>query len=210
MLREPVACVVDPRAGGMTGHTGRYEKRLSELAGLYLDAAAHAALVRQLGDPVVYDVEDFRPGSQGGDLIHGVTRMNPGRVGNEFFLTRGHIHARPDRPEIYYGQSGHGLMQLESPEGETRIVEVRAQTICYVPPYWIHRSINVGSDDLVMVFAYPSDSGQDYGIIHASGGMRHRVMADGLGGWQLAENAGYRPRTAQQIAELMARASDAG
>jgi len=119
MLREPVACVVNPYAGGMSGHTGRYEKRLSDLYGLYENAQAHAALVGSLHDPVVYDVEDFRPGSHGGDLNYGVTRMNPGRVDREFFLTRGHIHAKADRPEIYYGQSGRGLMQLESPEGET-------------------------------------------------------------------------------------------
>ncbi len=33
MLREPVANLVDPKAGGMSGHTGRYEKRLSDLKG---------------------------------------------------------------------------------------------------------------------------------------------------------------------------------
>ena len=94
-------------------------------------------------------------------------------------------------------------MQLKSPGGETRIVEVGAQTICYVPPYWIHRSINVGDEDLVMVFAYPSDSGQDYGIIEAANGMRHRVMTDGNGGWRLTENAMYRPREVEAAAALM-------
>lgn len=150
MLREPVTSVVDAMSGAMSGNTGRYEKRLSDLEGLYEDATAYADLIRRLGNPVVYEVEDFRPGDHAGDLIYGVTRMSPGLVGREFFLTRGHIHAKADRPEIYYGQAGKGLMQLESPEGETRIVEIGPQTICYVPPYWIHRSINVGDDDLVM------------------------------------------------------------
>ncbi|WP_172450277.1 glucose-6-phosphate isomerase [Rhizobium sp. TH135] len=203
MLREPVSNIVDPKAGGMSGNTGRYEKRLSDLSGLYADHAAHAALLESSGDTVVYDVEEFRPGSEPGDLIYGVTRMNPGRVGSEFFLTRGHIHARADRPEIYYGQHGRGLMQLESPEGETRIVEIGPQTICYVPPYWIHRSINIGDEDLVMVFAYPADSGQDYGIIENSNGMRHRVMAGAGGGWELVENPAYRARTAATVDMIM-------
>lgn len=203
MLREPVTSVVDPNDGGMTGNTGRYEKKLSDLAGLYADEKSHAALVAALGDPVVYDVEDFRPGSHSGDLIYGVTRMNPGKIGREYFLTRGHIHAKADRPEIYYGQKGHGLMQLESPEGETRIVEIRPQTICYVPPFWIHRSINVGSEDLVMVFAYPSDSGQDYGIIETSNGMRHRVFATADGGWELVDNTAYKPRSSESVRDLM-------
>jgi glucose-6-phosphate isomerase len=203
MLREPVATVVDVETGSMSGSTDRYEKRLSDLAGLYADARAYDALAKDFGNTVVYSVEDFRPGNHSGDLIFGATRMSPGRVGDEFFLTRGHIHAKADRPEIYYGQKGKGLMQMESPAGETRIVEVGPQTICYVPPYWIHRSINVGEEDLVMVFAYPSDSGQDYGIIEASNGMRHRVMADRDGGWRLAENTGYRPRDAETVAALM-------
>lgn len=203
MLREPVASVIDVTTGAMSGNTGRYEKKLKDLAGMYEDQAAYETLADQTGEQVVYAVEDFQPGSHTGDLIYGITRMIPGRVGREFFLTRGHIHAKADRPEIYYGQQGRGLMQLESPAGETRIVEIGPQTICYVPPYWIHRSINVGDDVLVMVFAYPSDSGQDYGIIEASKGMRHRVMATQNGGWELTENAAYLPRDAATAAGVM-------
>ena len=203
MLREPVASVIEVSTGAMSGKTGRYEKRLSDLDGLYEDADAFRALAGKIGDAVVYAVEDFKPNDNAGDLIYGVTRMSPGRVGREYFLTRGHIHARANRPEIYYGQQGHGLMQLESPEGETRIVEIGPQTICYVPPYWIHRSVNVGDGDLVMVFAYPSDSGQDYGIIETSNGMRHRVMATADGKWELVENAAYRPRAADVAAAIM-------
>jgi glucose-6-phosphate isomerase len=203
MLREPVQSVIDVSTGAMSGNTGRYEKRLKDLDGMYEDQASFDALLKESGDRVVYAVEDFKPGNHAGDLIYGVTRMSPGRIGHEFFLTRGHIHAKADRPEIYYGQQGRGLMQLESPEGETRIIEVGPQTICYVPPFWIHRSINVGDEDLVMVFAYPADSGQDYGIIETSGGMRHRVMLGRDGGWELTENNSYRPRDAETVTALM-------
>jgi glucose-6-phosphate isomerase, archaeal len=205
MLREPASSVVNPKRGGMSGKTGRYEKRLSDLTGLYADDAAYRDALARLDDPIVYDVEDFRPGAHAGDLIYGVTRMSPGMIGDEFFLTRGHIHEKADRPEIYYGQSGHGLMQLESPEGETRIVEVRPQTICYVPPFWIHRSVNIGEEDLIMVFAYPSDSGQDYTIIENSNGLRHRVVKDRTGGWKLVENPAYRPRSGETVRGLLKR-----
>jgi glucose-6-phosphate isomerase len=94
-------------------------------------------------------------------------------------------------------------MQLESPAGETRIVEIGPQTICYVPPFWIHRSINIGNEDLVMVFAYPSDSGQDYGIIESSRGMRHRVVSNGAEGWKLIENPAYQPRSEETVRALM-------
>ena len=70
-------------------------------------------------------------------------------------------------------------MLMESPAGEVRIVEIAPRTICYVPPYWIHRSVNVGDEELVMSFCYPADSGQDYGIIEQAGGMRQRILDDG-------------------------------
>lgn len=195
-VRPPACCTVDLLSGVMHGATGRYEKRLADLAGIYEDTAAFERLVERTANPIVYEVTEFRPSTTPGDLIFGLTRMAPGRVGREFFLTRGHIHAKADRPEIYYGQRGRGLMLMESPDGETRAVEVGPQTICYVPPFWIHRSVNVGADELLLMFSYPADSGQDYDIITRSGGMRHRVVATGDGGWTLAENPRYRPRTA--------------
>lgn len=202
-LSDPVRLVIDTAEGGLAGATGHYEKRLSELAGLYLDAAAYAAAVARSGDPVVYMVDDFRPSASAGDMIFGVTRMLPGKIGDEFFLTRGHIHAKANRPEIYHGQAGRGLMLMESPEGETRVIEITPNAVCYVPPYWIHRSINVGGDDLVMAFSYPADAGQDYGIIARSNGMRKRVLDDGKGNWMLADNGDYRPRTASEVEGLM-------
>jgi glucose-6-phosphate isomerase len=205
-LLEPVICPVSVSGGGMGNASGRYAKRLSELAGLYADEAAFSVAL-EAGDATVYDVTDFRPSSRNGDMIFGVTRMSPGRVGDEFFLTRGHIHVRADRPEIYYGEAGHGVMLLESPDGEIRALPIRPRDICYVPPFWIHRSVNVGDTNLVMTFAYPADSGQDYGIIEKSGGMRSRVVADGVG-WKLIDNAGYRPRSASEVAALFAQNSE--
>jgi glucose-6-phosphate isomerase, archaeal len=205
-LRDPALLGVRAE-GHLDGATGRYEKRLSELVGLYADADAYAASIAQ-GDRVVYAVEDFRPSAEAGDLIFGVTRMAPGKIGAEYYLTRGHIHALANRPEIYHGQAGRGLMLMESPAGETRVIEIAANSVCYVPPFWIHRSINVGVEDLVMAFSYPADAGQDYGVILRSNGMRKRVLDDGKGGWTLADNTDYRPRPASEIDGLLAVGSD--
>jgi glucose-6-phosphate isomerase len=95
-------------------------------------------------------------------------------------------------------------MLMESPAGETRVIEIGPNAVCYVPPYWIHRSINVGTQNLVMAFSYPADAGQDYGIIAQSNGMRKRVLDDGRGGWALVDNPDYRPRSAAAITALMA------
>lgn len=201
-LFEPAACQVDLRTGALSDATGAYQKRFRDLAGLYADEAAFSAMRENWNDTVVYEVSEFRPNERSGDLIFGTTRMLPGKVGDEYFVTRGHIHKQSDRPEIYYGQKGSGLMLLESPEGEVRIVAIDARTVCYVPPYWIHRSVNIGADELVMLFCYPADSGQDYDCIAKAGGMRVRIVDDGKGGWKQVDNSSWRMRDTATIAAL--------
>jgi glucose-6-phosphate isomerase len=206
-LREPGVCTVDVAAGTLLGASNKYTKSLLDLDGVYEDAAAYAALRASMCDAIVYEVTDYKPSLDAGDMILGVTRMLPGKVGREYFLTRGHIHANPNRPEMYYGEKGHGVMLMESPAGEVRAVEIKPRTMCYVPPYWIHRSVNVGAEDLVMTFAYPADSGQDYAVIEKAGGMRSRIVDDGRGGWVAVDNESYRFRPKELVESILARAS---
>ncbi len=201
-LQEPRHCTVSIENGLLSNADGHYQKHFRDLSGLYADASAFEALLARRADDVAYEVTSYTPGDKTSDMIMGVTRMEPGKVGHEYFMTRGHIHAKGDRPEIYYGQSGSGLMQMESPSGEVRIVELGAQHICYVPPYWIHRSVNVGNDELVMMFAYPADSGQDYNIIKRANGLRVRIVDDGQGGWKTIENPEWTARSDAELATI--------
>jgi glucose-6-phosphate isomerase len=207
---EPRSFDVNLETGLMDGTGTRYQKRLADLDGLYVDTAAFRVLASSRGNEVVYDVTDHRPSDQPGDLITGVTRMSPGKVGDEYYMTRGHIHANIDRPELYFGLKGEGLMLMESPDGETRVVEIRANTVCYVPPRWIHRSVNFGTTDFVMLFCYPADSGQDYAIIEKSNGMRLRIVDDGNGGWRSEPNPAYRIRSEAEVKTLIDRATSEG
>ena len=192
----PASVVIDPSTGGMAGRTRRYEKRIEDLAGLFFDEPAFAALARSRGSEVAYRVDEFRPSERAGDVIFGTSTLYPGKVGQEYAFTRGHIHAIGDRPEIYHCQSGHGVMLMELADGTTHAEEMRPNGVVYVPPHWIHRSVNVGAEPLVTLFCYPADAGQDYGIIARSGGMRDLIIDDGAGGWKQAPNPRYRPRPA--------------
>jgi len=198
-LIEPVRCFVDVQSGELVGASGRYLKALHELTGLYEDERAFESALATHGDEPVYEVTDLRSSGAAGDVIAGVTRMRPGKIGGEYFLTRGHIHAIADRSEIYYGEAGTGVMLLESPAGETRALPLQPGDVVYVPPYWIHRTSNVGKTELVFLFVYPSDAGQDYGVIERAGGMRSRVVDDGHGGWTLRANTSYVFRTRAEI-----------
>ncbi len=190
-LMEPISTVVTPETGGLASQrgpdSGHYSKKFADLDGLYQDRAAFAAMAGELAETVVYEVHEHRPSQHSGDIIFGTSSMMPGRVGREYFMTRGHLHARSDRPEIYYCQSGHGVMLMEwahpqarGRRAEVRAVEMRPQTLVYVPPHWIHRSVNVGNERLVTVFCYPADAGQDYECIRRAGGMKWLVVADGV------------------------------
>lgn len=169
----PVGVTIDAFTGAVSPNTGEYTKRLSEFRGIYRDDAALDALIAAKGDMATYTVVEFRqPGS---DVFFGTTTMQPGTVGDECFMTRGHYHARRDCGEIYYTQSGEGLLLLQSRGGETRRVEMRPGVCAFIPPDWAHRSINTGATPLVFVWCCDPDAGHDYGEI-ATRGMRELVL----------------------------------
>lgn len=203
---SPSSCRIDA-GGAMSGATGAKRTRIRDLAGLFADEAAFAALSATNGDAIAYGVDEFRPGRVAPqELIFGTSTLEPGRVGHEFFMTRGHIHVKSDRPEIYYCQEGRGVMHMELPSGETKPMEMHPGIVIHVPPYWIHRSVNTGTTPLVTFFCYPADAGQDYEIIARAGGMKTLIVADGEG-WREAPNPRYRGRDAAEIARYTGAAA---
>ncbi|WP_419730758.1 glucose-6-phosphate isomerase family protein [Lichenicola sp.] len=124
-----------------------------------------------------------------------MSTLYPGKVGDEFIFTRGHIHAVSDRPEIYVRQSGRGVMLMELEDGTVRAEPMTPNSVVYVAPHWIHRSVNVGAEPLITLFCYPADAGQDYAIIERAGGIRDLIVDDGTGGWKQVPNPRYRFRS---------------
>jgi glucose-6-phosphate isomerase len=173
----PIGVSFDPVSGEVSPATGRYEKRLSELRGIYQDTAAFDAVVDAQNDPLAYRVVEYR--QMDNDVCAGITLMQPGVVGDEFFMTRGHFHQREDCGEVYYTQSGVGLLLLESRSGETRTVEMRAGICAYIPPAWAHRSINTGTKPLSFVWVCNPHAGHDYGEILKRGMRTLVVRRDG-------------------------------
>ncbi|GAB3714065.1 glucose-6-phosphate isomerase family protein [Nocardiopsis nanhaiensis] len=190
----PAALQIDPVTGALAGATGRYDKRMRDLAGLYQDRDAYARAAQHDPDRLMYRVHEHRREERPGDLIFGTSVLEPGTVGREYAMTRGHLHEIADRTEIYSCLRGHGILLMEHVDGRVHAAEMRPGTVVYVGPHWIHRSVNVGAETLVTLFCYPGDSGQDYGIIERSGGMRSLIVTDGNGGWAQVDNPGYRPR----------------
>ena len=182
--------------GVVGGRTGEYDKFLGDLGGVYADGDAFEAAVRAQGaDRLVYHVDEHRGADGAGALIIGTSTLLPGRIGDEFAVTRGHLHAKADRAELYHCLSGRGVMLLETLSGESRAIPLSPGEAVHVPGHWIHRSVNVGSEPFVTLFCYAADSGQDYGLIADAGGMAQLIVTDGAGGWTARPNprhVGYR------------------
>jgi glucose-6-phosphate isomerase len=187
----PAEIALDPGTGALIDSTAFYEKRLADLVGVFRDHAAYRALP---GDRPVYRVFEQSRGEREGDLTFGTSILLPGSVGAEFHMTRGHLHVIADRTEIYHCLSGHGVLLMETLDGDVHAAELTPGVTAYVPPGWIHRSVNVGPELFSTLFCYPADAGHDYQVIAGAGGMRKLVVDDGSGRWTLVDNPDHDRR----------------
>ena len=175
--------------GVMKGSTSSYEKRLGDMAGVYRDESGYREAVAERGpDFLVYRVEEHRNVDGEGALIIGTSTLQPGRYGEEFAVTRGHLHAKADRAELYYCLSGTGVMLLETLDGRSEALQLHPGEAVHVPGHWVHRSVNVGEEPFVTLFCYGADAGQDYALIERAGGMSALVVTDGVDGWSTRPN----------------------
>jgi len=142
----------------LSSYDRHIERHLSDLKGMFADSATYDAL-RAEGDPLLYEVYEIKRPELEGELLHGLSVVHPGLVGDEYYMTKGHFHSVLETAEVYYCVKGEGVMVMETPEGE-----------------WAHRSVNTGlSEDLVTFFVYPGNAGHDYGTIETQG-FRKRVL----------------------------------
>ena len=168
-------------------HTGRCDsgkvqptfRRVSNMASQFSDEEAAQALLAG-GDPILYEFYGLDLPEEDGALQFGSTTLYPGKVGDEYFMTKGHFHTLLDTAEVYYVLSGSGMMMMETPEGEVDCKELTPGDALYVPGRWAHRSINIGDEPLVMFFVYRADAGHDYGTIEHKGYRKLVVDRDGV------------------------------
>jgi glucose-6-phosphate isomerase len=163
---------------------------LSSLKGQFLDSAEYKRMLAQ-EDRLVYEVYEIHRPELAGELLSGISIVHPGKVGDEFFMTKGHFHTVLDTAEIYYVLKGEGFMVMETPEGEARVEPLLPNRVLYVPPRWAHRSVCISrQDDLVTFFVYPGNAGHDYGTIESQG-FRKLVMDSG-NGIQIIDNPRWK------------------
>ena len=71
-------------------------KTLADLRGVFHNCEAYEQMSP---DTLLYEVTCHLPVEEGtpGGLYFGITRIYPGKVGDEYFMTKGHFHANMNR-----------------------------------------------------------------------------------------------------------------
>jgi glucose-6-phosphate isomerase len=169
MKQVPFVCDISLAAASLSECDNHIVRTLSSMKGQYMDRSAYEVKLREK-DEVLYEVYEIKRPELPGELMYGLSIVHPGKVGDEYFMTKGHFHSVLDTAEVYHCLRGEGVMVMETPEGEWAVEELRPGRLLYVPPRWAHRSVNTGvGQDLVTLFVYPANAGHNYGAIEDQG-----------------------------------------
>lgn len=132
----------------------RTSKTVRDLASLFRDREA----TERFANLIVYQTFTLVEG----DLLFGTTVINPGRIGDQPFMTRGHFHLRPDRGETVLTLAGKGELRLMNRLGDRAVEAMTAGSLHLIDGAWAHRVVNLGSEPLVFYVTWMADCGHDY------------------------------------------------
>jgi len=163
-------------------------RKLSDMAEMYQDTEA-AREILQEQDPMIYRFYNVEIPEEKAHLRHCISMVFPGKIGDEYYMTKGHFHEVENTAEAYLTLQGQGKMVMQGPDNEIEIKEMKRGIITYVPPYWAHRCVNTGLQPLVFFAVYRGDAGHNYGIIEEKG-MKKIIMEED-GSPVIKENPDY-------------------
>lgn len=167
---------IDRTGGHLTGvGIDTSIRRLGELAQLFDNEDAFQSLDQS---QVVYRVEAFKPIPQGtpGGLYFGTTFIEPGKVGDEYFMTKGHLHDKQDASEYYWGIQGQGVLILMDENRRCWGEHVTSGSLHFIPGNVAHRLANIGDSTLVVGACWLADAGHNYSTI-TQGGFAARLKS---------------------------------
>jgi glucose-6-phosphate isomerase len=165
-------------AAGTSKTAESTKRRLSQMKGMFYDLKSAEAVLKK-EDPVIYEFYELGCPERAGDLAFGTSIIYPGKIGNEYYMTKGHFHMIVDTAEVYYALAGEGYMVMENAEGDTIEMPMAKGKAVYVPRGYAHRTVNTGDEPLVIFFTFAADAGHDYGTIETKGYHKMVVNQDG-------------------------------
>jgi glucose-6-phosphate isomerase len=174
----PITVHYDFDLGEFSPKERSVSRKVSDLSQMFHDKPAAQTLIKQ-GDPLIYEIFYYGFKTSLSDMALGATRIQPGKVGDEYFMTKGHFHEAKNQPEIYFCVKGQGYLLMQTIEGEFLTEKWEVGTISHIPPMWAHRVVNTGNEPLVFVASYHLAAGHNYGPIEEKGFRKLLVEING-------------------------------
>ena len=112
-VMRPFATTLSFAERMITPYGQRIERRLSHMRGMYQDTAETEAILER-DDPIIYEVYTVDVPEKEGQLLHCLTVLHPGQVGDEYYMTKGHFHVVMNTAEIYLGLEGRGYILMQT------------------------------------------------------------------------------------------------
>lgn len=108
------------------------------------------------GNPLLYTVyiKDFK------SFETGLTVIESGKIGKEYFMTKGHKHKIPVE-EIYILIEGSGKLLIKE-KNKVKEIIMKKNKIYLIPAKSGHRIINTGRNRLEVFTIYSKNAGHDY------------------------------------------------
>lgn len=181
---DPLFTALELASGELEPSRETVVRRLGDMRDMYLDPGDEP------DDRLIYRVEMIPVPNNNDEIACSTTIMEPGTIGDEYHMTKGHFHDVRTRSEVYIGLSGEGRLLLATEDGQSVVQELRPGSVNYIPGGWAHRSVNVGDEQLVFFAAYIADAGHDYATIEEEG--FPELVVVGSDGPELVDNPRYR------------------
>lgn len=175
---QPIKAILDFATGTIDKPAQYSSRRISELRGFFQEQPAVEAAIEQ-NDRLVYEVYEFEVPHDNGQLLFGSTIIHPGKVGTEYFMTKGHFHFKEDVSEVFICLRGEGQILIQTKEEDVQVLPMKAQEVVYSPPFTGHRLINTCPEEFVVATIGQADAGHDYGPILEKGMAKLFVERDG-------------------------------
>ena len=113
-LIDPFGVQFDLAAGIMHNPTDHIVRRASAMCGYYADAAALEKLIADENDPAHYETFESPVPEEYGHMRYCISKLHPGLVGEECFMTKGHYHTTVETGEVYLCLRGQGLAMMKT------------------------------------------------------------------------------------------------
>jgi len=155
---------IDLPNGEISGVDAAEERKIKDMKGYFQDETAYAL---ENPEKIVYRV--FRKNYP--EISYGITELFPGKIGREYFMTKGHFHKRVEAPGIYFCIKGFGVvvMQHKDEYYAPLVAPFDMGTIALMAPYYAHRVVNVGEESLIFIGLSATDSGISYSSLERKG-----------------------------------------